>query len=81
MMEKAVEILENSEYAQIGALLAEANAMKSKLSQIRHEEQINFHKENANIRLDLLYLNVLQETQELVSDLRHLLRGVKKFRE
>lgn len=81
MMEKAIEILNDSEYSQIEPLLTEGNALKSKLSQIRHEEQINSRKENANIRLDLLYLNTLQETQELVSDLRHLLRGIKKFRE
>jgi hypothetical protein len=81
MMDKAVEILNDDEYNQIEPLLAEGNALKSKLSHIRHAEQINSSKESANIRLDLLYLNTLQETQELVSDLRHLLRGIKKFKE
>jgi DNA-binding transcriptional MocR family regulator len=36
---------------------------------------------DANIRVALLYLNTLQEVQELTSTLRHLLRSSKRFQE
>ncbi len=79
MLEKAEEIIKCQDYGQIGALLDEGNSMKSRLSAMRHKEQINYGKAGTNIRLDLLYLNMLQETQELVSALRHLLRATKYY--
>ena len=79
MFEKASEIIKEGEYGQIDALLAEGNDMKSRLSAMRHHCQNTLNKEDSNIRLDLLYLNTLQETQELTATLRHLLRATKRF--
>ena len=79
MFEKTHETIVSGDLSAIPTLLAEGNAMKSKLSQIRHTAQDRVNTTHGNIRLDLLYLNTLQETQELVSDLRHLLRGIHRF--
>ena len=38
-------------------------------------------QEDSNIKIDLLYLSTLQETQELISMMRHLLRASKRFQE
>ena len=79
MFAKASEIVRTGEYSQIDALLAEGNSLKSRISDMRHTEQDQFNQEGTNIRLHFLYLNTLQETQELVSALRHLLRATKRF--
>ena len=79
MFEKASEVIQNHEYEQIDALLVEGNDMKSRLSALRHRRENTLNKEGNSIRLDLLYLNTLQETQELASTLRHLLRATKRF--
>jgi hypothetical protein len=81
MFAKAYEIIHYGEYSQIDTLLAEGNSVKSTLSEMRHTEQDNFSTEGSNIRIHFLYLNTLQETQELVSALRHLLRATKRFHE
>ena len=81
MFAKAYEIVHEEEYNQIDALLTEGNSLKSRLSEMRSEEQNNFSREGTNIRLLFLYLNTLQESQELVSSLRHLLRATKRFYE
>ena len=81
MFAKAYEIVHEEEYNQIDALLTEGKSLKSRLSEMRSEEQNNFSREGTNIRLHFLYLNTLQETQELVSSLRHLLRATKRFYE
>ena len=81
MFAKAYEIVHEEEYNHIDALLTEGNSLKSRLSEMRSEEQNNFSREGTNIRLHFLYLNTLQETQELVSSLRHLLRATKRFYE
>ena len=59
--------------------LVEGNAIKSRISQIRHKQQDQIQKLDSNIRTTLLYLSTLQETQELVSMARHLLRASKRF--
>ncbi len=79
MFAKACEVVRTGEYSQIDALLAEGNSLKSRLSEMRHGEQDVFNEEGTNIRIHFLYLNTLQETQELVSVLRHLLRATKRF--
>lgn len=79
MFEKAHEMIAAQDFNQIDVLMDEGNALKSRLSEMRHQEQINYRREGTNIRLDLLYLNTLQETQELVSTLRHLLRATKRY--
>ena len=81
MFAKAYEIVHEEEYNQIDALLTAGNSLKSRLSEMRSEEQNNFSREGTSIRLHFLYLNTLQETQELVSSLRHLLRATKRFYE
>jgi len=35
----------------------------------------------SQLQIDLLYLNVLQESQQLLSNMRHQLRAAKKFME
>lgn len=60
-------------------LLVRGNAIKSRISQIRHEQQNHIQCEDSNIKVDLLYLSTLQETQEIVSISRHLLRASKRF--
>ena len=41
-------------------------------------EETNLRK-TSNVRIELLYMNTLQETQELVASLRHMLRATAKF--
>lgn len=60
-------------------LLVEGNAIKSRISQIRHQQQDRIQREDSNLKVALLYLSTLQEAQELISISRHLLRASKRF--
>lgn len=60
-------------------LLVQGNAIKSRISQIRHAQQDRIQREDSNIKVALLYLSTLQETQELMSAARHILRASKRF--
>ena len=40
---------------------------------------IRMQSEEGNLRIEILYLNTLQETQELISTVRHLLRASRHF--
>ena len=60
-------------------LLVDGNALKARISQMRHRQQDRIQHEDDNIKVSLLYLNTLQEAQELISMMRHLLRASKRF--
>ena len=78
-LESAYQMITEGDFKNVDELLVEGNAVKSRISQIRHSQQDRIQREDSNIKLALLYLSTLQETQELVSISRHLLRASKRF--
>ena len=70
-------------YAGGFATLAEADGCKDDLSLVRKEHLNRMQKSHGTkmIQVDLVYLNLLQETQQLLSVMRHQLRAAKKFME
>ena len=63
--------------------LAMADECKDELSVVRkrHIDRIQQAKGNNNLQVSLVYLNLLQESQQLLSNMRHQLRAAKKFSE
>ena len=63
--------------------LAAADNVKHELSVYRHRQitRIQGITDNASLQVALLYLNLLQESQQLLSNMRHQLRAAKKFME
>lgn len=61
--------------------LAMADQCKDELSVLRkkHIDRIQQSKDNADLQVSLVYLNLLQESQQLLSNMRHQLRAAKKF--
>lgn len=58
-----------------------ADQCKDELSVIRkkHIDRIQQSKDNSKLQVSLVYLNLLQESQQLLSNMRHQLRAAKKF--
>lgn len=81
MMESTAQMIRTGDFKDSDALLVEGNALKARISQLRHKQQDRIQQEDSNIKIDLLYLSTLQETQELISMMRHLLRASKRFQE
>lgn len=63
--------------------LAMADKCKDDLSTLRkrHIDRIQQSKDNYYLQVSLVYLNLLQESQQLLSNMRHQLRAAKKFME
>ena len=82
MMMTAGEI-ETGRYHDYRDVLSEADKCKDKLSVLRkrHIDRIQQTDDNSRLQISLVYLNVLQESQELLSVMRHQLRAAKKFME
>jgi len=79
LLQQAGQMIETGDFKQYDEVLVEGNAMKSRISQIRHKQQDRIQREDNNLKVDMLYLNTLQETQEFISTVRHLLRASKRF--
>ncbi|HRF86191.1 inorganic phosphate transporter [Bacteroides acidifaciens] len=79
LFDNVERMIVSGDFTGADEVLVEGNALKSRISQVRHQQQDRIQREDSNIKISLLYLNTLQETQELISMVRHLLRASKRF--
>ncbi len=78
---KTSAAITSGDFSDSEDILIYGNTIKSRISQVRHAQQDRIQREDSNIKVSLLYLSTLQETQELVSMTRHLLRASKRFQQ
>lgn len=80
LMERTRTAIGNNDYREADDILVKGDALKNKISALR-KQQMNRMQEtdNASLKASMVYLNILQETQELVSIWRHLLRASRFF--
>ena len=58
---------------------SKCDKLKEALSRTRKLQMNRMQDEKDNLAVSYVYLNMLQESQELVSSLRHLLRATRSF--
>jgi phosphate/sulfate permease/phage pi2 protein 07 len=83
LLNASCEQIATGRYEHYRELLAEADRVKDVLSVLRKKQidRMQDSGENALMQTNLLYLNVLQESQQFLSNMRHQLRAAKKFME
>lgn len=80
LMERTRTVIENNNYTEADDILVKGDALKNKISALR-KQQMNRMQEadSTSLKASMVYLNILQESQELVSIWRHLLRASRFF--
>lgn len=80
LMDLTQTVIENNNYAEADDILVKGDALKNKISALR-KQQMNRMQEadSTSLKASMVYLNILQESQELVSIWRHLLRASRFF--
>ena len=79
-MESTRTDIENNNYADADDILVKGDALKNKISALRKAQMNRLQEtDNTSLKAAMVYLNILQETQELVSIWRHLLRASRFF--
>ena len=83
LMKDTKQEIETNRYDEYRKVLAQADACKDQLSVIRknHLYRMQTSTDNKSLQVDMVYLNILQETQQFLSNMRHQLRSAKKFME
>ncbi len=83
LMRMTYETIKTDHYQQYREVLADADDCKDQLSALRkqHLNRMQQSRGAKDLQVDMVYLNTLQETQQLLSVMRHQLRSAKKFME
>ena len=80
MLTDTSSCIATSRFDEYHDVLAEADKLKDELSVVRKKHIDRMQSaHNANLQISLVYLNLLQESQQLLSNMRHQLRAAKKF--
>ena len=79
VLHKARDVIISGDYDKADAILKDGDGLKVKISTLRRHQMNRIHDESVNVKTALVYLNILQESQELVSSWRHLLRASRMF--
>ena len=78
-IDEARRMIYNRDVEKADLFMVKANEARHTLSALRDRQMIRMQSEEGNLRIEILYLNTLQETQELISTVRHLLRASRHF--
>ena len=76
LFQKSIDLIDRDDYDATVAVRNEGDNTKSKISQMRKDLVSHIHEGPLGIGG---YLNMLQETQEMISSLRHNLRALRKI--
>lgn len=79
LLQRTRTIIASGGYEAADGILVEAENFKNRLSGLNKLQMERLQEEESSVKLSLVYLNLLQESQELVSIMRHMLRASRKF--
>ncbi len=81
IMERAAENLRNQRIEENEQLRDECNALRHELKDMRNNVLVELQTKSANMTSKTLLLHLIQETEQLCSEVSMLLKSVRKIRE
>ena len=81
LMKRTSAMLSTGRFDEYDEVLAQAEELKDRLSSVRkhHYDRMQKGGDVSTLKIDLVYINILQESQELLSIMRHQLRAGNRF--
>ena len=81
LMKRTSAMLSTGRFDEYDAVLAQAEELKDQLSSVRkhHYDRMQNGSDASTLKIDLVYINILQESQEMLSVMRHQLRAANRF--
>ena len=73
------QMIRDNNYSNSEAVSQRAKDIKHKLATLRKEQTIRLHQKTGSLKMDFVYPNLIQESHEILSEVRNLLRGSIKF--
>ena len=72
-------IIATGDYSKADEVSDRGKNLKHALANLRKVQTMRLHQSSGSLRMDFVYLNLIQESHELLSEVRNLLRGGQKF--
>ncbi len=79
LYKKALLMLTTADFTDSEKLREEGNIIQQRINEDRKRALDTIHKESTNLNTLFLTIHIMQESQELIASLRHMLRGMNKF--
>lgn len=81
LMKRTSAMISTGRFDEYDTVLTQADELKDRLSSVRKHHYDRMQKGNdvSTLKIDLVYINILQESQELLSIMRHQLRAANRF--
>ena len=70
-----------SEYKDVDAIMERVKLREENVTEMSHEQMNRIQHNKENIDLALLYLNIIQESSTIITEMRHILRNEAKMNE
>lgn len=81
LYERATAMLAANKADEAETIRTDATSIQAVLSKYRKTVIDDIQNKHLNIETMTVYLSIIQESQEMLSSLRHMLRGLSKFKE
>ena len=72
-------IISSDDYTMAQDVSERAKELKHRLATLRKVQTARLQQSTGSLRMDFVYLNLVQESHELLSEVRNLLRGANKY--
>lgn len=79
LLKRASNLMAQGDYANEEKLIEDCRTLEERLKDARHAEMISVQSTKENITLSYVYMNLLQESQEVVDQIKSLIRAAKRF--
>ena len=76
---RTLQMLETGDFTDSDSIRNDCNQLQRKFSSARKQNLDFLQDSRVNLNTQLLTINILQESQELIGDLKHTIRGMDKF--
>ncbi len=81
LLHRTITMIEKQEFQNAETIRKDAQELHNTLSAYRQVIINDIHTVHTSLEPMTVYLNLVQETQELLSSLRHMIRGIRRFHE
>lgn len=79
LLKRSATLIESGDYSDYEKLCRQCGEFQETISEVRDGQIERMRSTDENLTVSYVYLNILQETHEMASSLRHLLRAAYNF--
>ncbi len=81
LLRRAERLFATSDYSESDEIMDESDTLRYRLNELQVAQMARMQQEQDGLNASLVYINILQESFEIVTTLRHMLRAGRNFQQ